>query len=127
MKLSERDRSVLLHMVKYCDEIEEFVERFGDDFDVFCIDKAYKGACSLDILQIGELSVSLTPEFKEETKEIPWRDIKDMRNVVAHGYGSLDADTTWRTIKEDIPELKKFCLEKLQADTLQQKEEYEPT
>ena len=35
MKLSERDRSVLLHMVKYCDEIEEFVDRFGDDFDVF--------------------------------------------------------------------------------------------
>ena len=81
----------------------------------------------MDILQIGELSVSLTPKFKEETKEIPWRDIKDMRNVVAHGYGSLDADTTWRTIKEDILELKKFCLEKLQADTLQQKEEHEPT
>lgn len=36
-----------------------------------------------------------------------------MRNVVAHGYGTLDADTTWDTIKEDIPALKAFCVEKL--------------
>lgn len=116
MKLCERDRSVLLHMIKYCEEIEEYVARFGDNFDTFYTDKAYKGACSLDILQIGELSGSLTEEFRATTKEIPWREIKSMRNIVAHGYGSLDADTTWKTIKEDIPFLKEFCQKMINND-----------
>ena len=109
MQISERDRSVLEHIANYCDEIEEFVARFGDDCEIFSQDKAYKGACSLDILQIGELSGSLTDEFKKNTTEIPWRNIRSMRNVVAHGYGTLDVDTTWSTIKEDIPVLKEFC------------------
>lgn len=104
-------------MLKYCEEIEEYVSRFGDSFDVFCEDKAYKGACSLDILQIGELSGNLTEQFKQEYREIPWREIKSMRNIVAHGYGSLDSDTTWKTIKEDIPFLKDFCLRMLCTDS----------
>ena len=113
MQISDRDRSILEHIVKYCDEIEEYVVRFGDSKELFEADNAYRGACSLGILQIGELSANLTDEFKKQTSEMPWRDIKDMRNVVAHGYGTLDFDTTWNTIKEDIPVLKAFCLEKL--------------
>ena len=116
MQIGDRDRSILEHMIKYCVEIEEFINRFGDNIEMFETDKAYRGACALDILQIGELSANLTDEFKQQTTEMPWRDIKSMRNVVAHGYGTLDIDTTWETIKEDIPTLKAFCLKKLQDD-----------
>ena len=117
MKISERDASILKRMLMYCEEIEEYVTRFGDDFIIFKTDNAYRGACSLNILQIGELSGNLTEEFKAQTAEMPWRDIKGMRNIVAHGYGRLDAETTWNTIKEDIPILKEFCIKKIQKST----------
>ena len=115
MQINYRDKSILEHMIKYCEEIESYILRFGDSKEQFKKDNAYRGACSLDILQIGELSAGLTDEFKSQTTEMPWRDIKSMRNVVDHGYGTLDIDTTWDTIKEDIPILKQFCVDKLNS------------
>ena len=70
MQINERDKNVLEHIVNYCEEIESFVKRFGDDYSQFCKDKAYKNACSLDILQIGELEVHLSDEFKTKTEEV---------------------------------------------------------
>jgi len=48
MQISDRDRSILEHMVKYCEEIEGYVARFGDNRELFETDNAYRGACSLD-------------------------------------------------------------------------------
>ena len=31
----ERDISILGHIVSYCEQIEQTVARFGDDYDVF--------------------------------------------------------------------------------------------
>lgn len=64
---------------------------------------------ALCVLQIGELVGVLTDEFKEEHSEMPWKDIKQMRNVVAHRYGAFDFDILWETVTDDIPTLKEFC------------------
>ena len=41
--------------------------------------------------------------------EMLWKDIKQMRNVVAHRYGAFDFDILWETVTDDIPVLKEFC------------------
>lgn len=105
----ERDISILEHIVSYCEQIEQTVERFGDDYNVFMQDAIYRNAAALCILQIGELVGKLTDEFRETHDTIPWRKIKAMRNIVAHSYGSVDSEITWEIIKEDIPELKGYC------------------
>ena len=46
-------------------------------------------------------------EFQEKHPNIPWRDMNDMRNIVAHEYYGVDYDIIWNTIKENIPTLKK--------------------
>ena len=61
------------------------------------------------ILQIGELGGHLSPEFRAAHREMPWEEIRGMRNVMAHAYGSISVQTTWETIEQDIPLLKKFC------------------
>ena len=33
-----------------------------------------------------------------------------MRNIVAHAYGDLDAEITWNTLVDSIPELKEYCI-----------------
>ena len=109
MNVSERDRSILKHIVEYCDQIEMAIERFGDDFKIFDEDPVYRNAVSLCILQIGELVGILSEEFKAEHANIPWAQIKKMRNIVAHRYGTVDATITWDVVKEDIPDLKKYC------------------
>lgn len=109
MPASERDCSILKHIIAYCCDIEEAVERFGNSFESFSADKAYRNACAMCILQIGELGGHLSQEFRAAHTQMPWREIKGMRNVMAHAYGSLNIEATWEAITEDIPALKAFC------------------
>ena len=108
--MAKRDKSVLEHIKNYCEEIGSFIERFGVDYKIFIGDRAYFNAVAMCILQIGELSNSLSEEFRDETSgKIPWVNIKGMRNIVAHNYGSLDEKLVWETATNDIPELLEFC------------------
>ena len=109
MKPLDRNISVLEHIVSYCRQIEQTVERFGNDAAIFQNDPIYRNAAALCILQIGELVGKLTDDFKEQHPAIPWRQIKAMRNIVAHSYGTVDPETTWEIITDDIPVLKKYC------------------
>lgn len=38
--------------------------------------------------------------------EIPWRQIRDFRNVLAHGYTDIRLDRVWQAIVADLPALK---------------------
>jgi len=65
-------------------DIEDTLNEFDGDRVVFDTSKTYRNALALCILQIGELAGNLSDEFKWENGGIPWRDIKMMRNIVAH-------------------------------------------
>lgn len=60
-------------------------------------------------MQIGELTNKLSQDFKDNHKEIPWRAIRGMRNLVAHEYGNIDTETVWETAENDTKSLWDFC------------------
>ena len=68
-----------------------------------------------NIFQIGELAKNLPDELLGKYNKVPWKDIKGMRDWVAHGYGSLDLVKTWNTATKDIKILKDYC-EKILKD-----------
>ena len=41
----------------------------------------------------------------EQRPEIPWRQIKDMRNHIAHGYFDINSDFVWDVIQNDLQPL----------------------
>lgn len=64
-------------------------------------------ACVFNLMQIGELAkVSMTDEFKENVKTIPWKQLYGMRNRIVHGYSGVNMNIVWDTIQEDLPLLK---------------------
>jgi len=113
-----RTISVIKHMEAYCGQIAEMVVRFGDSIDEFKNDYAYRHACSMCILQIGELSAHLTDDFKRVYDEVPWKKIKAMRNVFAHTYRQMSIEQTWNTIKYSVPELADFCARVIEQHTV---------
>ncbi|MGN1027955.1 MAG: DUF86 domain-containing protein [Faecousia sp.] len=115
MKPLEKDISIISHVLSYCEQIEETMDRFGREQEVFMQDKIYRNAVALCILQIGELAGKLSDSFRHEHSQIPWQQIKATRNIVAHSYGSVDPVVTWEIITDDIPELKKYCQSIMQA------------
>jgi len=109
MSSRERDLYILRKIVRYCKEAEETVLRFGDSIETMKTDNIYKNASAMCVLQIGELVGHLTDDIKEKYQEIPWKQIKGMRNIAAHGYEEFDVDVLWQTLKSDLPLLCAYC------------------
>lgn len=105
-----RDSEIIRHILRYCDEIEMAVSRFGRDQEIFSKDPVYRNAVSMPVQQIGELAKHLTDNFTETYSEIPWKPIKGMRTWFAHQYLNMDNDVIWEVVNENIPELRSFCL-----------------
>lgn len=55
---------------------------------------------------IGEAVYMLTKEFRETHTDVDWRQIERMRHVLVHGYYTIDPESLWDTMVDDIPELK---------------------
>ncbi len=109
MSESERDLSILEHVVRDCGQIDDTILRFGSDSQIFASDTVYQNAVALCLLQIGELAGHLSETYRAAHPVIPWRQIKALRNIIAHNYGSVDAETAWEIVQEDIPALRRHC------------------
>lgn len=80
----------------------------GLDREAFRLDEIKQDAVIANIMAIGECATKIMerfPDFVVEHPEIPWKDIRDMRNRIAHQYFHLDIDTVWLTVDRMIPEL----------------------
>jgi uncharacterized protein with HEPN domain len=109
MSPESRDISILERIVAYCDEIDITKDYFGNSKDVLLANRIYKNALSMCVLQIGELTTLLTEEFRSTHTDVPWNDIKKMRNIAAHHYGKFSVDFLWDTVTDDIDELRTYC------------------
>ncbi|WP_018305464.1 HepT-like ribonuclease domain-containing protein [Desulfitobacterium hafniense] len=109
MSNRERNIDILERITGYCLEVKNTQSYFGNSFEVFSTNSIYRNAISLCLLQIGELSNHLSEEFKERYNEIPWRNIKGLRNIVAHQYESVNTRTLWETVTQDVPMLHQYC------------------
>lgn len=109
MPAANRNRDIVEHILRYCQEVETAHRDFNYSKERFAESSTYQNAIAMCILQIGELVNRLTDDFKAANTEIPWHKIRGMRNYVAHEYGSIDLDVVWYVANNSIVELKAFC------------------
>ena len=103
--MNSKDLMIVQKMISYCEQIQHSHSVFGESYEVFTENVTYQNACCMCILQIGELAGKLSDEAREELKDIPWREIRGLRNICAHNYGNIDIDMIWNTLVYDVPEL----------------------
>lgn len=108
--MNNSDLQRIEHIRVYCGDVAKTIARFGEDYDTFAADTDYLNSVSMSIMQIGELSVGLSDEFKKSTgAQMQWGAIRGMRNMYAHAYAKMDKAAIWQTATIDIPGLLKFC------------------
>ncbi|MGA2596398.1 MAG: HepT-like ribonuclease domain-containing protein [Bryobacteraceae bacterium] len=49
---------------------------------------------------------SIAPDFLKQHPELPWAQMRGMRNVAIHEYFFVDLEIVWTTVKDDLPKLK---------------------
>jgi len=64
---------------------------------------------------IGEAVKNIPEYIKNKYKEIEWRKIAGMRDIIIHGYFRVDLNAVWNVIKKDLPILKKQMI-KIRAE-----------
>lgn len=103
--MNVRDKQIIEHMTRYCGEIIGASKRFNDSKEQFMEDYVFYNSCCMSIFQIGEISKRLSDDFRESHPDLPWREIRGMRNLFAHEYESVNRELIWETIQKDIPTL----------------------
>ena len=104
------DLQRILRIREYCADIQSSIARYGNSRSVFETDLDFQYSVAFAVLQVGELTGGLSPQFRAATEhQIQWGAIKGMRNIIVHGYGKVDLDVLWETATVNIPELKAFC------------------
>ncbi|MDE2774818.1 MAG: DUF86 domain-containing protein [Chloroflexota bacterium] len=102
-KSRENDQARLQHMLDHARLACQFAEgRTRDDIDS---DDQFRLALDRAVEIVGEAACKISDELQAETPEIPWREIKGIRLIIAHRYDEIDHDVLWETVTEHIPPL----------------------
>jgi uncharacterized protein with HEPN domain len=102
-----KERSIiddLNNVLETMEKIDRFTE--GMDYEDFLDDEKTMFAVAKAIEIIGDILKHIPEEIKEKHSIVPWEDIYGMRNFLAHNYFGSDQDEVWKTVKDDIPELR---------------------
>ncbi len=94
-----RKRSPLLFLEDILDAIERIESHTTSGQDEFFNNPTVQDATLFRLQTIGEAANQLPEEMKERYPEIPWRDIVDFRNLLAHRYWRIDISVVWAILE----------------------------
>lgn len=92
-------------------KIEKFTK--GLSFEDFVDNDLVSNAVIKNILVIGEATKNISDEFREKNPHIEWRKMAGMRDMMIHGYFSINYQIVWDVAQNKIPALKQQIQELL--------------
>jgi uncharacterized protein with HEPN domain len=98
----------LAHMLEAVELARGYVT--GISKDDFLKDRRTQQAVVLNLITIGEAASRIVNEhkvFAAAHPEIPWAQMRGMRNRMAHGYFDIDLSIVWDTVQSSLPELER--------------------
>ena len=104
MKDNIGDIAKIQHILDAIAEIQVYTKEAT--FHTFLQNSMMHSACIRQLEIIGEAASRLSDELRRETKNIVWREIIGLRNILIHDYFGVDLNIIWEIIKNDIPKLK---------------------
>ena len=96
------------HIQQAAADVCSFVQGLAKDD--FLADKRTQQAVIMSLMIIGEAATKAMEgyvAFTQAHPEVPWRNMRGMRNRMAHGYFDIDLHVVWETTQEWVPELLK--------------------
>lgn len=99
------DSLYLRHMAEHAkramriaDSLETY-ERFVEE------EFLHQPALIRELEVVGEASIHVSEAFREAHQDWPWKELRDTRNHLIHGYAQVDLRVVWDTAHDDLPDL----------------------
>lgn len=72
------------------------------DENAFVANAQLLDAVTYNFMVLGEAATHIPVDIQARYPQVPWRDMRDMRNFLAHEYAKTDPEVLWQTIHEDV-------------------------
>ncbi|ULH16786.1 DUF86 domain-containing protein [Deinococcus sp. KNUC1210] len=77
----------------------------GLDFAAFQADTARQNSVLLTLLRLGEGTKFVPQSLQDAHPNVPWNELRSVRNLIAHDYFGLDLGLIWQTVNVTLPAL----------------------
>ena len=98
-----KNNIIIEKVINYAEKIINYSN--GKNYESFSNDTMLVEACVFNLSQIGELVRHLDRDFIEQHSDIPWAQMRGLRNRIIHDYEGVNLMLVWEIIKYDIPTL----------------------
>jgi len=109
MRHPERVEDYLEHIARASERAIAYVQPFGG-VEALRHNQRVQDAVIRNIETVGEAATRIekhAPEFVTAHPELPWIEMRGMRNKMIHNYFEVSLTVVWNTLKDDLPQLKK--------------------
>jgi len=104
--MQKEERIYLEHIVECIDSVKQYTDEIGT-LEKMLVSPLYEDAILRRIHVMSESMLRLEEGTKQAMPEIPWKAIKNFRNLIVHGYLEVDMNKVWQLLTHDLPVLKK--------------------
>ncbi len=113
--MSKRDpRLFLADILEAIEKIERYTH--GLTREELWEDDLVADAVVRNLEIIGEAARHVPEDLRAAHREIDWRRVVGLRNVVVHEYFAVDLDVVWVVVEKHLPRLKRVVRAMLEHD-----------
>ncbi len=96
-------RLYLYDILESIEKIEQYTANLT--FEDFAANSMVVDAVVRNFEIIGEASSHIPDDIQSKYSEVPWFEMKGMRNIMVHEYFRVDLKIVWMTARESLPAL----------------------
>lgn len=106
--MKKEPKIFVAHILESIGEIEVYTRRHTQAS--FLRAKIVQDASIRRLEIIGEAVKRIPAETRQLVKDIPWKQIAGLRDILIHEYFGVDLKLVWKVIAKDLPALKRSML-----------------
>lgn len=99
----ERDAALCRDIVQAMVDLAALASELSQD--TFETSSVHQFAVYHLLTVIGEASGNVSESTRAEYPEVPWKQMKGMRNILVHRYHRIDRSKVWLTVTRETPPL----------------------
>ena len=84
-----------------------WIQRYtwGLTYEQLCLDRRTVDAVVRNFEVIGEAARHIPPEVEARQPQVPWHQMRSMRNELIHDYPGVELAIVWDAVQTDLPPL----------------------